>query len=328
MQLRAALKQIQQSPEFPGLFVIALQGHDDPAAFLGGFYQRLKELLGELTCLDLEQSTLNDCKAHLDMSFLGMRKLYVLKNFTALDAASRKAWKTYLEAYRGPHGILFFESLGAAPRGRKAAPKKIVPLWSGEHQMVIELPEKVDREVYAELFSFFYPTIAFDKAFMQHAFLHQEMLTLDDAYRIMGYQVVVGRNGKEFFESWYAKLVISEASLFTLSQYLLQKNPRLFLRQWKACKDEFPQEFWIAYWSEQMWQAAQYVSIARSSGADEAKRGTYRLPFTFLNTDWRRYTPQALAAAHNGLYELDYSNKNGGGEYALDLWLHRFLKSA
>lgn len=108
MQLATALSKISQSPDFPGFFVIALQGYQNPTAFLGGFFLRLRALTGELTFLDLEQVTLNDCKAHLAMSFLGQRKLYVLRSFSSLDAASKKSWKAYLESYEGPHGILFF----------------------------------------------------------------------------------------------------------------------------------------------------------------------------------------------------------------------------
>jgi hypothetical protein len=321
MQLQAALRQIAQSPDFPGFFVITLQGYDYPAAFLGGFFRRLKILSGDLMFLDCEQSSLNMCKAHLEMTFLGMRTYYVLSHFTSLDAAAKKDWKSYLESYEGPHTIFLFESLGAAPRGRKAVPKKVAPSHSS-HRLHIELPQTIDRDLYKELFAFLYPSIVPDSSFMLN-----DTLDLDDAYRLMSYQVVVGRNSKEFFGSWYPKLVVSEASLFTLSQYLLARNVRLFLPQWRACKDAYPQEFWIAYWSEQVWQAAQFVAAARTSGAEEAKKGFYRLPFTFLNTDWKRYTPQVLAEAHNELYELDYASKNGGGDYALELWYHRFLRT-
>ena len=94
------------------------------------FFHVSKHLAGELTFLDLEESTLNDCKAHLDMSFLGMRRLYVLRNFSSLDAASKKAWQVYLLAYAGPHGVLFFESLGAAQKSRKGCPKKSSSAWA------------------------------------------------------------------------------------------------------------------------------------------------------------------------------------------------------
>ena len=103
-----------------------------------------------------------------------------------------------------------------------------------------------------------------------------ERLTLDDACRMMNYQTVVGRNGNQFFDQWYTKLVLSEVSLFTLSQYFLGRNTKLFLKQWKACKNDYPPEFWVAYWSEQLWQAAQYVSKAKAYGVAEAKKGVVR----------------------------------------------------
>ncbi len=313
MQLKTALKQIQESPELPGLFVIAFQGYDHPSAFMGGFFSRLKALYGELMFLDLEESTLNDCKAHLDMSFLGMRRLYVLRNFSSLDAASKKAWQAYLLSYAGPHGILFFESLGAAQKSRKAAPKKSSTAWADSAtQLVVDLPESVDRVLYTELFSFFYPGVVSDPAFTQSLFTQQQAVSLDDAFRMMSYQMVVGRKCNDFFTQWYSKVVMSEASLFTLSQYLLGRNPRLFLRQWKACKDDYPAEFWVAYWSDQIWQAAQFVAKAKTSGLEEARKGFYRLPFTFLNNDWRRYSPEVLVEAHNRLYDFDYASKNGG----------------
>ena len=166
-----------------------------------------------------------------------------------------------------------------------------------------------------------------DLAFTQSLFTQQQTVSLDDAFRMMSYQMVVGRKCNDFFTQWYSKLVVSEASLFTLSQYLLSRNPRLFLRQWKACKDDYPAEFWVAYWSDQIWQAAQFVAKARAFGLEEARKGFYRLPFTFLNTDWKRYSPELLVEAHKGLYDFDYASKNGGGEYALELWFHRFLKA-
>jgi hypothetical protein len=195
-------------------------------------------------------------------------------------------------------------------------------------QLLIEIPEKIDQTMYVQLFSFLYPGVAQDTAFLKNLFGKQEQLSLDDAYRVMSYQMVVGRNGKEFFSSWYTKLIASEASLFTLSQYLLGRNTRLFLTQWKACKDEYPLEFWVAYWSDQIWQATHFVTTVREKGYEEARKDFYKLPFAFLNNDWRQHNPHALVDAHAGLYELDYRSKNGGGAYALELWYHRFLRGS
>lgn len=324
MQLSVALKKIQQSPELTGLFVVVLQGYDTPSSFLSSFYAQLKNH-NDLTFLDLATSSLNDCKAHLEMSFLGQRRCYVLRNLSTLDAALTKKWNEYLQKYQGPHTLIFFESQGKTPRGSKV-PKPKKSLWKdSEIQLVIELGPFVDIPSYTELFTFFY-SVSVDKVFIRTLFSQQQRLLLDDACRMMCYQTVVGRNGSQFFEQWYTKLVLSEVSLFSLSQYFLGRNTKLFLKQWKACKDDFPPEFWIAYWSEQLWQATQYISKAKAYGIAEAKIGQFRLPFTFLNNDWQRHSLQSLSKAHDALYSLDHALKNSGGAYALELWYHKFLQ--
>ncbi len=323
MQLHTALKKIQQSPELTGLFVVVLKGYDTPSSFLSSFYVQLKKH-NDFTFLDTATTSLNDCRAQLEMSFLGQRRCYVLGNLSTLDAASKKKWYEYLQSYQGPHTVLFFESQGKAPRGSKVPKPKKSPWKDSDTQLVIEIAPFVDIPMYTELFAFFY-TVPADKMFIRTLFSQQQRLLLDDACRMMSYQTVVGRNCNQFFDQWYTKLVLSEVSLFTLSQYLLGRNTKLFLKQWKSCKDDFPPEFWIAYWSEQLWQAAQYISKAKAYGVAEAKVGQFRLPFTFLNSDWQRHTLASLSQAHDELYGLDFVLKNSGGAYALELWYHKFL---
>lgn len=213
-----------------------------------------------------------------------MRKLYALKNFTSLDAASKKAWHTYLKKYQGPHGVILFESKGRVRCGKKAAPPKKSKWIDSDIYLGIELPDTIDMPFSSELFSFFYE-VKQAPQFVRSIFSLQWTLGLNDVCRLMAYQPVVDRNSHGFFAEWYSKLVVSEASLFTLSQHFLGRNPKMFLRQWKACKDDSPPEFWVAYWSEQIWQAAQYVTTARKAGVAEVRKGFYRLPLTFLNSD-------------------------------------------
>lgn len=325
MQLHDALKKIQESPELTGLSVVVLKGYDTPSSFLSSFYAQLKKH-NELTFLDTASTTLANCRAQLEMSFLGQRRCYVLRNVSSLDVATKKKWYAYLQAYQGPHTVIFFESQGRTPRGRKVPKPKKSPWLDSATQLVIEIAPFVDIPMYTELFAFFY-AIPADKVFIRTLFAQQQRLPLDDACRMMSYQTVVGRNGNLFFEQWYTKLVLSEVSLFTLSQYLLGRNTKLFLKQWKACKDDFPPEFWIAYWSEQIWQAAQYVTKAKAYGVAQAKIGVFRLPFTFLNNDWQRHSLQSLSEAHDALYCLDFALKNSGGVYGLELWYHKFLQA-
>ena len=143
----------------------------------------------------------------------------------------------------------------------------------------------------------------------------------------MGYQSVIGRKSEAFFAQWLSKIITPNKSLFSLSQYLFARQSQAFLQQWKALKDDFPDEFWIAYWSEQLWQAALFVMRAKAQGYDAAKRGAFRLPFSFINKDWQKHNEQSLVAAHDALYKLDYNLKNSAGGHGLELWYAIFFAS-
>ena len=125
----------------------------------------------------------------------------------------------------------------------------------------------------------------------------------------MGYQMVVGRKFDPFFKHWYSRLIIPRQSFFVLSQHFFAQRPTLFLEKWKVCKGDLPVEFWIAYWSEQLWQASLFVLRARSQGIGEAKKQAYRLPFSFINKDWQRYTVKGLSQTYTNLSII------GGGIY-------------
>jgi len=316
VDLRKALAQITQNPECTGFFVIVLVGVEAPY-FCTQFLQQISRRVGDLTYFDVEQMNLEEAKAELEISFLGMRRLYVLRNFSQLDAASKKVWISYLQNYHGPHG-LFITDMHPAPRSKsKAAPKQV---WADSPtQLVIELPDILDKQLYAELFAFFYPTISLDPSFVQQ--LMKQHVSLDEGCLMMAYQTVVGKQNDAFFEEWYPRLVMHEASLFSLSQYFFARNAKLFLEQWKASKDAFPVEFWTAYWSQQLWQAAQFVAAKTS----KQELPSIRLPFSFINTDWKQHSLSSLVNAHNSLYELDYALKNGGTPASLELWYHQCL---
>ncbi len=280
-----------------------------PTQFFALFLSRVREIMA-VSSLDTELQELADIKAQLEVSFLGSRLLYWVKNVHTLDAATKKAWFSYIKSYQGPHCILFFDDA-----------KKL----KDDNHLIVELPDKVDMSLYQTLASFFYPQLQRDDHFLSQLFFFQKALTLDEACRLMAYQLVVGRKCESFFSHWFTRLIVPEKSFFTLSQHLFAQQPYLFLKQWKACKSDYPEEFWIAYWSEQLWQASLFVSRARTLGIQEAKKSAYRLPFSFINKDWQRYTVDSLVKAHQSLYLLDYHLKNGAGTNGLELWYHKMM---
>ncbi len=291
---------------------IVFHGKEYPALFLTALFHALKQRY-PLVTIDAESCTLSAMKAQLSMSFLGNTYLYALKNISLLDAASKKEWHAFLGDYQGPHTILFFTTTAAASTFQS----------SGHERILVELPDKVERDLYRDLYTFFYAAEP-DQYFLDKLFAHHPALSLDEACRIMSYQRAVGRKCDLFFKQWFGRLVVPHQSFYTLSQYFFALKPKDFLAQWKACKGDLPDEFWLAYWAEQLWQATLFVLRARSHGIAEAKKGAQKLPFSFINKDWQLHTSASLTRAHTALAQLDYQLKNGGS-HGLELWYHRFL---
>lgn len=342
MTLTEFIQFAKESPDLSGSFVCTFQTREPSTLFFSQLYSRLKSASPAYATLDCELMELDALKGQLEMSFLGTRLVYFVKYVHTLDEAAKKSWESFVKKYEGPHCIIYAK---VSARTSKSASTRIQPAMPlSEHadsnepsggtasayanaRVLISI-DQVDMKLYQTLAQFLYPDVTLDSYFLSQLFHQQETLSLDDACRMMAYQATVGRKCEPFFSQWLSRLIVPQKSFFTLSQYLFAKRPQLFLEQWNLCKGEYPPEFWIAYWSEQLWQAMLFVQRARVEGVLEAKKGTYRLPFSFLNKDWALHTPESIAAAHEALYRFDHNLKNGGTGNGLELWYHNFLHAA
>ena len=280
-----------------------------PTVFLATLFSRIKEQYPG-SSLDVEDRSLPESMVHLRMSFLGNSLLYFVKNTHSLSITEKRMWNQYLSTYEGPHCLLVSDS----------------PRSTTETMLAIEVPEKVDSVLYSSLFRFFYPETALDTGFVRKLFMQQPMITLEAAMTLMTYQTVIGKNADLFFKNWFARIHTPQKSLFQLSQYFFAQQPQQFFNYWRGCKEDYPEEFWISYWSEQLWHATLFISRASTEGIDSAQAQAYRLPFSFIERDWKRYTPQVLVKAHQFLYQFDYTLKNSIASHGLELMYHLFLQ--
>lgn len=311
MELSEFLSHVQQNPELSGTFVVAFQGEKAPSSFFSRFFLRAKEDLFPVASLAAEVTSLQDCKARLNVSFLGSRLVYWIQGIEGLSSAQEKQWMLFIKLYQGPHCIMVYDSSRS--------------LVSSETCRVVEIPSTVSISLYKQLGQFLYPEVLFDSYFSQMLFQQQRTLSLENVCMMLEYHRVVGRKCEEFFKEWASKLIVTEHSLFTLAQHFLALQPTYFFQQWNRCGEEYPHEFWIAYWSELMWQAALFVIRATTKGHAEAKKAAYRLPFSFINKDWQKYSADSLIQAHRFLYEFDYKVKQGERSFGLELFFHKFF---
>ncbi len=282
-----------------------------PLLFFALFLERLKTDQQQITFLDLNQQT--QAIAQLETSFLGTTRWYWLGNFDELSKAQQKEWLRYVQAYKGPNKLLYAQMIDQ---------KKNI---AGSSHAVM-LPAHVDKKLFKALFAFFiHEPKAFDERRIDELFAKTDSLDLDQACLLLQYVRVMGARSKEFYDHWLHQLVVPQNSLFRLSQYFFARQRSSFLKYWRAIKDEYPEQFWISYWSDQLWRAAFYCRYMKERKLADAKKIGYRLPFSFLQKDYHNVTFNELLHAHQSLYELDYELKHGGSSIGLDLLLCHFF---
>jgi hypothetical protein len=290
--------------------VVVFTGQTYPSLFLARFIQQLCANW-QFTKQSLDLTTVEHAQAaaQLGTSFLGLALYYWLGNLDVLDK-KMSSWIALLKQYQGPHYIGCFIT-DAQPFIQASIP-------------VIELPQTLTLDGYRQLSAYFQPQMVLNKLFVQKLFTKYHHISLDTACLLMNYQQVVGAGNDQFFETWLAQLVVPEKSLFTLSQFFLAKQKKSFFNQWAAVKDDFSEVFWTSFWSEQLWRAYYFIKCSKGKNLIEAKKISYRLPFSFIQRDWKQVTLEELYQAHARIYEADWQIKNGALEVIDTLYVSWF----
>ncbi len=293
--------------------VVCFQGEKEyPLLFFSYVWRSLSTRLSygirHVSAVDHEYDTI---VAQLETSFLGQRQLYWFGNVSGLPDKKRAALIAYLQQYKGPNQVAFFIDESQT--------------YTAEHAQIIVIPDYADKKTCITLLNLFeLKLLSSYKQFIDQLFALYRRVKLEAACLLLQY-MIRGAQGDLFFASWVPALVDADTSLFTLSQDLFAKDSVAFARQWHRVKDLFPDVFWTTFWSEQIWRAYQYRYLSSKKQFAQAKRIGYRLPFSFMQRDWRSWTCPQLRAAHAALYELDYRLKNSEGTIGLDLFLSRLI---
>ena len=244
---------------------------------------------------------------------MGNKNIFYLKDLSWIDARQRAGWYDYVLSYKGPHSLVI--SINGVEKQKESI-----------DSLVIQVPDLFTRQQYQQFFNLFFPFCQPDVVFDQKLFCVKSSIDIDMACRFMRYQTVVGKNSALFFDSWLVKIATPTTSLFTLSQYLFSGEAQKFYDYWLGIKDEYPEEFWTVFWSEQIWQAAIFVYKTKKVGYAEAKKSFTRLPFSFIQKDWKKHSITYLTEAHTMIYELDYRNKTGiESGYGFDLVFNKYF---
>ncbi|MDR3646438.1 MAG: hypothetical protein P4L22_02775 [Candidatus Babeliales bacterium] len=279
--------------------------------FFSYFFQKLKTNLS-IVNINIADHDFNQIKPQLEMSFLGRKSFYWLGNVSQLGDKKIKEIIDYLNAYVGPNQIgLFLEE-----EAKINEDKFVVVHCTGISNLEQVEPVLNFLEIKKE--------IAFP--YFEETFKTIGNISLDQALILTYYVRLIGKKADAFLDNWLDKVFVTEQSLFTLSKFLFSKDTKQFFYYWNLISPNYQPVFWVTFWSEQLFRAYWYIKFMNLGRIVEAKQMAYRLPFSFIQYDWKKHNLEKIQAAHQLIYDIDFSLKNGGSELSLDLFYAKFLE--
>lgn len=284
-----------------------------PSAFFAKLRKQVEAQGGlPVQSVQVEQG-LTSLYAQLETSFLGSSWRYSV-SCSAMDSKTTTEFIAYSRRYNGPHKLMIFVAEEyAASLGADAD---------------IKLDEHIDEAVCLKLAAFFGMTVSVAmQRVLRRVFKEHPRIPFASVCTVLDYTLLAEATPEtEASLMQVLKLLLKpEGSLFTLSQLLFAQQPEAFYRYLTTVNELYPEQFWISFWSEQLYRAYFYVALMQRGNQDEAKKIGVRLPFSFLQRDWRRYSPQQLAQSHAMLYHIDCAIKNGAGTLGLDRFYQSFF---
>lgn len=311
MKMRTFL-QLCKNTELNKKPLILFTAKEYPVLFFATLLDRLRKTYipapKTLSILDTDFPAL---QAQLSTTFLGQQDILWCGNLSGLDLSTRKKTIPFIVNYQGPHALLAFLSI-------KDLPTDV------DKQYVVNLDDPLSMAEREQLI-----TLLFDRLQWQQVHeLTQESyktMSLDTLVLLAQYRLVLGKNTQLFMQQWFEKLLAPDESLFTLTQWFFARKPQHFFRTWHTIKDDYIPVFWTTFWSEQLWRAHYALVLRKQNKLSEAKQMAYRLPFSFLQKDWKNVSESELKNAHDFMYTADFNSKNGASDLFLEVFFNNFF---
>ena len=298
---------------FTDVPLIFFTGKKYPLLFFSLLLTKLKqEKLLQVQRIDLRQMSVSQVISQFETCFLGTQSTYWLSDISVLDAKSRNQIISYCRMYSGPNRIMLFASDTVFAKFLKKS-------------ITIQVPVAIDQKLFLALAHLLIDDASVYKTFALLLFKKYKTISLDTACLVLQYVQVLGSAQRDFMNEWLDALIVPQQSLFLLSQYFFARQSTSFFVQWSKLVDAYSPQFWCVFWSEQLWRAYHYVYLTRQGNISTAREAGFRLPFSFLRKDWRTLPLNNIKKAHERMYEIDFSLKNGGDSGVFDLFYSQFF---
>ena len=250
--------------------------------------------------------------ASLSQSMLGMTSFYWLGNITEeRESKAATAFKQFIGSYQGPHSIAYFIEHQAKPASVNAT--------------VIELPAQLDFAQFTHLAAFFSPQVDEKKIALAQTLFTRSKHSIDESYLLLQYLELVNLRLKDAYAGYLGMLFDSQASLNDLSEAFFARQKSIFFSHWSALTNSYPDVFWTVFWSENIWRAYHVMGFLQDKNYVQAKRMSFRLPYSFINRHWQSANRKELASAYEFLYQIDFAIKTGSSFCSLDVFFAHYF---
>lgn len=294
--------------------VICFTGEQSHPLFLDKLRKFVEKGSGRVIQKISSDCTVADIEMQLSTTFLGQSNWYWLGSLESIAVSKKKTdFIQFIKNYHGPHRLFVCmtqEELGGSLE--HGVEYHIANSYTSDQiKKITLLYEDQKTEIIAYLFT--------------KLFALKKEYSLDQLCLLKEYALLLGKNIDQFLDSWIEQLVVSDVSLFYLGQLFFEKNASEFFAQWQKVRPLYVDQFWTAFFSEQLFKAYFYVQYKGIVPPDQ-KQLVFGLPFSFLKHDWKMYQTSELQVAHQKIYEIDLSLKRGGSAYQLDSFCMLFFK--
>ena len=311
MKMRTFL-QLCKNTELEKKSTIFFTAKEYPVLFFATLLERLRKTYTPapktISFLDADFTAI---QAQLSTTFLGQKDIVWCGNISGFDLSTRKKMIPFMSTYQGPHTVLCFMSTKDLPA-------------TADKQSVVNLDDPLSMAEREQLIDLLFDHLQWKQV---HELTKEsyKTMSLDTLVLLAQYRLVLGKNSHLFMQQWFEKLLAPDESLFTLTQWFFARKPQHFFRTWHSIKDNYVPVFWTTFWSEQLWRAHYALLLRKENKLAEAKQMAYRLPFSFLQRDWKNVSESELKNAHDFMYTADFNSKNGASDLFLELFFNNFF---
>jgi hypothetical protein len=294
-------------------------GTSYPLLWFSKLWNTLKErtlLPYPLQRINAESTEKKTLDATLNQSILGSYSFFWFGALaTERENKTTQELAAHLCSYRGPHSVVFFTA---------KQPKSIAT-----STIVITIPSELNAHDIIKVSELLLPSgDSTTKNFITKSALACGNFDLESYCLLLSYVELIGPANLQNAKDFLASITGSTISLSQLSEQFFAKNASTFFQLWSKLNKQYPDIFWIFFWAEQTWRAHHVIHFLAEKNFVQAKRMGFRLPYAFMNRDWKKSSTKELANAYKFLYHLDYALKTGSTFCALDLFYAKYFTGA